>query len=116
MTDSVAVATRDLTLEAADAASIEATSTGKTDSKQDTIQVRVTLNTVGWDATNVVLPADRRAARLELPHRANPAAARAYALDTPLTAGRDLTVRATNAAEIRRRSAPSRSRPPPTSS
>ena len=98
--DSVAVAGRDLTIEAANAASIEATSTGKTDSKQDTIQVRVTLNTVGWRATNVLFQLIDALLGSSYLTDGNPAAARAYALDTPLTAGRDLTVRATNAAEI----------------
>ena len=94
------VAGRDLTIEAANAASIEATSTGKTDSKTDTIQVRVTLNTVGWRANNVLFQLIDALLGSSYLTEANPAAARAYALDTPLTAGGDLTVSATNAAAI----------------
>ena len=58
------------------------------------------LNTVGWRANNVLFQLIDALLGSSYLTEPNPAAARAYALDTPLTAGGDLTVSATNAAAI----------------
>ncbi len=115
--DSVATAGRDLTIEATNAASIEATSTGKTDSKTDTVQVRVTLNTVGWRATNVLFQLiDALLGSSYLTDGQPGGGPRVRARHAADRRGRPDRPGDERRRRSRRRSAPSRSRPPPTSS
>ncbi|MEA2197211.1 MAG: mucin9, partial [Solirubrobacteraceae bacterium] len=86
-------------LEATNSATIDATAESKAEAHKS-IGAIIAFNTVGWQADNVLFQAiDALLGSSYLTHE-NPAAARAYLLDTPVTATGDLTLNAENEAKV----------------